>query len=208
MGVARQSIKKCTSVDFTAHDYRKTMVRWWNHDGTMVKQRWHDDETTTARWWNHDGTILHRTLYRKVKVSVNYWWNFKRLWSNVHTHQVEDVQNQSCNLASSRSRSPVVFKGLRHVFRVRYITSKPLEGISWNLHQIIASLRRYAETMSQPCWLNVKDTSRHYRILRWERLGVGESYFTWACISFSPSITCLTFHNATGDIAVIPTALF
>jgi hypothetical protein len=41
-------------------------------------------------------------------------------------HQ-DDVQNPYSNLASSMSRSPVVFEDLNHVFRVRFIASEP-----WN----------------------------------------------------------------------------
>jgi hypothetical protein len=51
-------------------------------------------------------------------------------------HQ-DDVQNPCFNLAGSRSR--VVFKGLNHVFRVRSVTSKPLEGISCNFGLVMCS---------------------------------------------------------------------
>jgi hypothetical protein len=68
-----------------------------------------------------------------------------------------DVRNPCSNLAGSRS--PVVFEDLNHVFRVRFISSEPLEGISWNFSQIFSPSRRRAEPMFQAGRLKVKVTS-------------------------------------------------
>jgi hypothetical protein len=77
-------------------------------------------------------------------------------------HQ-DDMQNPCSNLADSRSRSPVVFEELNHVFHVRFISSEPLEGISWNFSEMFSPSRWRAEPMFQPGRLKVKVTSGVWR---------------------------------------------
>jgi hypothetical protein len=71
----------------------------------------------------------------------------------------DNVQNPCSKLASLRSRPPVVFEDLKHIFPFRFISSEPLKGISWNFSQMLSLWRWCAEPMFQHGQLKVKVTS-------------------------------------------------
>ena len=54
------------------HDDENTMLRWWKHDGTMVKSRWYDAEITMVRWWKHDGTMTKSRWYDGENTMVRW----------------------------------------------------------------------------------------------------------------------------------------
>lgn len=69
--------------------------------------------------------------------------NFMTHWSNVHP--IKTIQDYAEPMFQPGQLNAINgVNGLSHVFRLRSITSKRLKGISWNLHQMFTSLRRYA----------------------------------------------------------------
>ena len=78
-----------------------------------------------------------------------------------------NVQNPYVNHANSRSRSQVKVMGLSLEFRVRSISPIPLKGFSLNFGHMFASVRRYAELITQPCRHKVKVTVQGHRFAPW-----------------------------------------
>jgi hypothetical protein len=60
---------------------------------------------------------------------LNPWNEYHETLVKCSAHE-DDVENPWSNLAGSRSRSPVEFEDLNHVFRVWFRSFKPLEWIS------------------------------------------------------------------------------
>jgi hypothetical protein len=59
------------------HDDKIAMVRWWKHDGTMVKTQWNDGKDAMIRWWRRDVTMMKTVLnivlyHRTIVFSPSY----------------------------------------------------------------------------------------------------------------------------------------
>ena len=76
---------------------------------------------------------------------------FPKFWSNVHLW--DDVQNPYLSHRDSRTRLQLKVASLSPEFRVHSIPPLPLEGFSFNFGQMLASVKRCAKPIAQPCRL-------------------------------------------------------
>ena len=94
------------------------------------------------------------TLSCPLHISSTLLKIFIKLWSNVCLS--ESMCRPHVNHANSRSQVKVM--GLSLEFCVHSISPIPLEGFSLNFDHMFASVRRYAELITQPCRHKVKVT--------------------------------------------------